>query len=281
MASPFAFANEEGLPIRGDVHAPALRGPAVVCVHGFKGFKDWGFWPEVGERLARAGFGAVRFNFAHSGVGEDPSGFGEPRLFETGTFSREIADLREVLVRLRKGRLPVAASLDASRIGLLAHSRGSIAALSEAAAGDEPVRAVALWNPVSRAGSWPEEERRRWRERGFWEVVNTRTGETFRVATALLDDAERNAGLLDPLAHARRLAVPLRVVVARGDETVPPESGVSLAREAPASLGSLTEIEDSGHTFGAAHPFAASTPALDQAIGATIEHFVRTLGAAA
>ena len=29
--------------------------PAVVVVHGFKGFKDWGLWPPFAERLARAG----------------------------------------------------------------------------------------------------------------------------------------------------------------------------------------------------------------------------------
>ena len=33
--------------------------PAVVVIHGFKGFKDWGLWPSLGERMARAGFSTV------------------------------------------------------------------------------------------------------------------------------------------------------------------------------------------------------------------------------
>ncbi|HMF08566.1 MAG TPA: hypothetical protein VKJ00_05480 [Thermoanaerobaculia bacterium] len=281
MSESFRFANAEGLLIRGDVHAPAGRGPVVVCVHGFKGFKDWGFWPQTAERLVRAGMGAVRFNFAHSGVGEDLERFGEPRLFESGTYSREVSDLREVLVRLAGKDLPGAADLDTARIGLLAHSRGAISAVALAASEDGPVRSVALWNPVATALWWSEEERRRWRERGFWEVVNTRTREIFRITTALLDDAESNGDRLDPVSNARRLAVPLSVVVARGDESVSPESGRRLARAAPSSLATLTEIEDSGHTFGAVHPFAGSTPAFDRAIGAAVEHFARTLGAAA
>jgi len=276
----FCFANEEGLPIRGDVHAPAGRGPVVVCVHGFKGFKDWGFWPETAQRLVRSGMGAVRFNFAHSGVGEDLERFGEPRLFESGTYSREVSDLREVLLRLAGKDLPGAGDLDTARIGLLAHSRGAISALALAASEERPVRSVALWNPVASALWWSEEERRRWRERGFWEVVNTRTHEVFRITRALLDDAENNGERLDPVANARRLEVPISVVVARGDESVSPESGRLLARAAPTSLASITEIEDSGHTFGAVHPFAGSTPALDRAIGAAVEHFTRTLGAA-
>ena len=190
MSEPFSFANEEGLLIRGDVHAPAARGPVVVCVHGFKGFKDWGFWPQTAHRLCSAGLAVVRFNFSHSGIGKDLETFGEPALFESGTYSREVADLQAVLSRLAQGLLPGAERIDASRIGLLGHSRGSVASLAVAASDLFPVRSVVLWNPVSRVLWWDESQRRQWRERGYWEVVNTRTGQTFRVGTALLDDAE-------------------------------------------------------------------------------------------
>jgi hypothetical protein len=26
--------------------------PCIILVHGFKGFKDWGFWPLLGQFLA-------------------------------------------------------------------------------------------------------------------------------------------------------------------------------------------------------------------------------------
>ena len=42
--------------------------PAVVIVHGFKGFKDWGMFPVVADRLARAGLTAVSVNLSGSGV---------------------------------------------------------------------------------------------------------------------------------------------------------------------------------------------------------------------
>src|SRR5687768_17465471 len=44
--------------------------PAVVVMHGFKGFKDWGMFPPLAERLAQAGFSAVSFNASGSGVDE-------------------------------------------------------------------------------------------------------------------------------------------------------------------------------------------------------------------
>jgi pimeloyl-ACP methyl ester carboxylesterase len=294
----FSFPNDEGLPIRGDFQPPErVGGPVVVCVHGFKGFKDWGFWPETASRLWKAGYGVVRFNFSHSGVGPDFQTFSEPELFETGTYTREVEDLREVLSRLAArgfggpqgpplrslehtpGRLPGGEVPNVSRMGLLAHSRGAISALAVAASGEFPVRSVALWNPVSSVSWWDEEVRERWRKTGFREVVNTRTGQVFRVKTTLLDDAEGNRGRLDPVGNAERLRVPLLSVVAAADESVAPASGRRLA-SAAGPLGSLSEIAGTGHTFGAAHPFPGPTPALEEAILATREHFDRTLSGA-
>jgi dienelactone hydrolase len=276
----FSFPNDESLPIRGDVAPPErVGGPVVVCVHGFKGFKDWGFWPEISTRLSKAGYGVVRFNFAHSGVGPDFQTFSEPGLFETGTYTREVEDLREVLSRLAARRLPGTEGTDPSRMGLLAHSRGAVSALAVAASGDFPVRSIALWNPVSSVVWWDEEMRERWRKAGFREIVNTRTGQVFRVKTALLDDAEGNRGRLDPVANAESLRVPLLSVVATEDESVAPASGRRLA-SAAGQFGSLHEIAGTGHTFGAAHPLAGPTSALEEAIRATREFFDRTLSRA-
>jgi uncharacterized protein len=278
VSEHFVFANVEGLPLRGDVDPPAARGPVVVCVHGFKGFKDWGFWPETARRLSDAGYCVVRFNFSHSGVGEDLQSFGEPELFESGTYSAEVADLRTVIAAIKAGDMPSAERMDASRIGLLGHSRGSVSTLALAASGEFLVRSAVLWNPVSRMMWWNREERRQWREKGYWEVVNARTRQVFRVSTALLDDAEQNEAALDPVANARRLEVPLLAVLASEDESVPPENGIRLARAAPAGSGNVAEIAGTGHTFGAVHPFAGATPALDEAIRSTREHYEATLG---
>jgi len=278
-SEPFSFLNHEGLPIRGDLFSPDnLPAPVVVCIHGFKGFKDWGFWPEMASRLRGAGYGLVRFNFSHSGIGADLETFSEVALFESGTYTREVEDLREVLSGLTERRLPGSDGLDVSRVGLLAHSRGSVSALAVAAAGEFPVRSVVLWNPVSSVLWWDEETRRRWREAGFWETVNSRTGQVFRMKTALLDDAEQNRELLHPAVNAGRLHVPLLAVVAAQDETVPAAAGRRIATAA-GRFGSVEEIAATGHTFGAAHPFTAPTPALEEAIRVTREHFDRTIAA--
>jgi dienelactone hydrolase len=271
----FHLTTDEGLPIRGDLHVPASgHARLVVCVHGFKGFKDWGFWPETARRLCSAGFAVVRFNFSHSGIGEDLQNFTERERFETGTYSREVEDLRQVLRAATRGEL---AELPGhrGRPGLLAHSRGAVSAL--AAAADGLADSIALWNPVASVLWWDADTRRRWRETGSWPVVNARTGQTFQMRTSLLDDAEEHAEALDPVANAARCDVPLLVVVAADDESVPPVSGRKIARAAAAERASLRELPSTGHTFGAAHPWRGAPPAFDAAVSATLEHFGRTL----
>src|ERR687894_562892 len=61
-------------PILLDVRASgrSVPRPAVVIVHGFKGFKDWGMFPHLADRLGLAGFTAISLNMSGSGV--DDSG---------------------------------------------------------------------------------------------------------------------------------------------------------------------------------------------------------------
>ncbi len=69
----FKIFNSANEPIRGDVSVPNenKRFPVVIVAHGFKGFKDWGFFPYLAKGLCRKGFIVVKFNFSGSGIGED------------------------------------------------------------------------------------------------------------------------------------------------------------------------------------------------------------------
>src|SRR3954462_872551 len=94
--------------------------PAVVVVHGFKGFKDWGMFPPLAERIARAGCTAVTFNLSGSGV-DDAGEFSLPEQFAHNTFTAELSDLGRVVDALMEGELGLAPP---SSLGLLGHSRG-------------------------------------------------------------------------------------------------------------------------------------------------------------
>jgi pimeloyl-ACP methyl ester carboxylesterase len=250
-----------------------------VC-HGFKGFKDWGFFPYVGERLAAAGFAAVGFNFAGSGIGPDLENCTELDRFAADTISQQTNDLGCVLDALAAGTLHPGGRLDAGRVALLGHSRGGAVAILRART-DRRVRTVVTWAGVSTLVRWSAEERCAWRERGFAEVQNARTGQVLRMNWSYVEDLERNADRLDVQAAAGGLEIPLLVVHGEDDESVPVREARVLSSAAPPGAAELVLLPHAGHTFGAVHPWAGTTPALEAALERTIAWFARHLAGTA
>ncbi len=277
MATPTLTRHElPGVlgPIAIDVRAGGRgeRRPAVVILHGFKGFKDWGMFPPLAERLARAGFAAVTFNL--SGAGADETGsFSLPERFGHNTFTAEVNDANTVLDALAAGTLGVEAP---SAVGVLGHSRGGGVAIL--VAGSRPdIRSLVTWASISTVMRWPHEVIDEWRRTGQHDIVNTRTGQVLPLYTDVLDDIEREGAKLDIIATAGRLTIPWLIVHGEEDESVGIAEAERLARASPAPGTRLERIEGGGHTFGARHPWAGSTPHLDQAIGSSVAWFARTL----
>lgn len=277
MATPSLTSHEvPGTlgPILVDVRAAGrdMPRPAVVIVHGFKGFKDWGMFPPLADRLARAGFVAVSFNMSGSGV-DGAGSFAFPERFGHDTFSTALEDLERVLAALVTGGLDVAPP---SSLGLLGHSRGGGVAVLEASR-DERVSALVTWAAISTVHRWPAEVVAQWRRAGRHDVVNARTGEVLPLYPDVLDDNEANADRLDILAAAGRITAPWLLVHGELDESVSPAEGEQLAAlmRHPASRREL--IAGGGHTFGARHPWAGSTPELERAVAATVAWFARYL----
>jgi dipeptidyl aminopeptidase/acylaminoacyl peptidase len=248
--------------------------PAVLIVHGFKGFKDWGMFPPLADRLAQAGFVAVAPNLSGSGV-NDSGDFAWPERFGHNTFSAELADLATVLDALSAGALGVAAP---SRIGLVGHSRGGGMAVLQTVR-DPRVRALVTWAAISTVQRWPDEsERARWRASGTLDVVNSRTGQVLPLCPDVLDDIERNgAGPLDIPAAAAKVAVSWLIVHGRADPTVSIAEGERLARAAPPATSRFLPVEGGEHTFGAVHPWRGPTPALELVMKETVAWLSRHL----
>lgn len=281
-ARPFVIEGALG-PIRGEARVPGGSDsfPAVVVLHGFKGFKDFAFFPYVAEGLADAGMAVVSFNFSGNGIGADPERFSELDKFARNSVSAMLEDLGRVVSALDSA--VIAPGADTRRLGFFGHSLGGGMAILAAAA-EARVRALAAWGAVSRFDRWSAEELRLWKERGYHEVVNQRTGQVFRMGRTWLADLEANAaGRLDVLGAAGRLRCPLLLVHGAEDETVPVEESRSIeaaARRSEAGLGGRVAfriVEGTGHTFGAVHPFPGTNPALEEARAATIRFLAERL----
>jgi len=247
--------------------------PAVVVLHGFKGFKDWGMFPVFSERLARAGVTAVTPNLSGSGV-DDHGTFSLPERFAHNTFSAELDDLGRVVDALVAGGLGV---LPPTAVGIVGHSRGGGIAVLQTAR-DRRVRSLVTWAAISSVERWAPAEQHEWRARGVKDIVNARTGERLPLSTDVLDDVGRNAGgSLDILGAAARVSVPWLIVHGGADEAVSPLEGEALKGASPRDTTVLLAVEDAGHTFGAAHPWRGSTPELDRVFDASLGHLASSL----
>jgi dienelactone hydrolase len=112
--------------------------PCLIFVHGFKGFKDWGFGPYVGDYFSKNGFFVLTFNFSHNGVGDSLTDFVELDKFAENTFSIELDELKELILAYDFGFFGNSSN---KGIGLIGHSRGGAISLLVGSESDD-VKAV-------------------------------------------------------------------------------------------------------------------------------------------
>lgn len=267
------FTPPHGDAIRFDVRRPTGARPksAIAVVHGFKGFKDWGFFPHVCERLAEAGHLVVSFNGSLCGIGSDLMTFDDLDAFGRNTFSREVDDLKWVLEQLAQGAFSQGGSPE--RIGVLGHSRGGGAAIL-AAAESGRVDSLVTWAAISTFDRWTPSQIRDWETTGVTYVRNGRTGQDMPLERGLWDDYVEGKNRLAIVAAAKRLESPWLIVHGSEDESVPVEEAYQLGE---ASDATVVIIAGASHTFGAGHPMTSMPAALDGAISASANHFQASL----
>jgi pimeloyl-ACP methyl ester carboxylesterase len=239
----FTIKSSEKLPIRGNLEVPRGARALVILIHGFKGFKDWGFFPWLAEVLCDSGFAVCRFNMARSGIGGNPETFDRLDLFADDSYSGQLDDLHRVVDYCQKRvALPTF---------LAGHSRGGGVAIL-GAAGVHNLRGVITWSSIARVERWDEATVRQWRKDGYMDVLNSRTKQIMRTSTRILDDFESNRQRLDILAAVSRLEVPLLVIHGERDESVPVGESQEIAAAAPEV--SRLVIGGASHTYNAIHP---------------------------
>jgi pimeloyl-ACP methyl ester carboxylesterase len=239
----FTILSDEGLPIRGDLDIPPGAKALAVIVHGFKGFKDWGFFPWLGETLVNHRFAVCRFNMSRSGIDENPETFDRLDRFADDTYSGQIADLQKV-VRYARQRIDAPAFL-------VGHSRGGGVSLL-ASSGIENLSGIVTWSAISQTDRWDDATKAQWRRIGHLEAENTRTKQMMRMSTRMLDDIEANRDRLDILKCVTQIEHPILVLHGARDESVNVSESAEIA--AYADDASRVVIANAGHTYNAIHP---------------------------
>ncbi len=262
-------------PITLDITRPAgnRKYPVVIFCHGFKGFKDWGFFPRLPRLFAASGMAFCKFNFSHNGTTPDNLlDCPDPEAFAQNNFSKELEDLKLVVDWIEKG--PWKDHLDTSEIYLMGHSMGGAVSLIYASE-DKRIKKLALWATVSDFHDlFKRFDMAEWKKTGRTFLQNVRTGQQMPLDYQLYEDLEKNAARLNVLKAAEKLEIPLLLVHGEQDESVPPSSS---ERIYDACLHSIfIRIGNAGHTFNITHPWSQDAPlttAATEAVENTVEFF--------
>ena len=260
-----------GPPVRGDLRVRQGLEPdtVIIIVHGFKGFRRFGFFPNLARAAALRGFAAVTFDFSRNGIGPDGADtFSAMPLFAEHTHSRNLDEICRVVGVVERGALT---GRPARRIGLFGHSRGGGEAVL-AAADDPRVNALVTWAAISHVDRWTPEQVATWRAGGTVEIENARTRQMMPIGPGYWRDLDENRARLHILAAAARTDVPWLIVHGDADASVPVDEGRQLF-EAAGENTELLIVEGADHGFNARHPYAGATPELRIAADATLEWF--------
>lgn len=262
MKESGSIPSTEDLPIYYDLYTPDNPAgdksvPLIIFLHGFKGFKDWGAFPEACATLSSTGFAVLAMNFSLNGVGENMTEFDQLDLFARETLSQDLDDVGAVITALKDGTIDTSntVSLDTDHIGILGHSRGGHTATAVAAEYSE-IKCLVTWSAVADYNArWSEKMIADWTERGVTEIKNGRTGQIMPVKKIVYDDALANADRLMAVKRAQELNLPALFVHSKGDEAVSWKEAEKLFNNCGSEQKKLQLMPDSGHTFGTAHPF--------------------------
>ncbi|MDG2201250.1 MAG: alpha/beta fold hydrolase [Phycisphaerales bacterium] len=266
-------------PIIGTTHLPSEEPRGRILIgHGFKGYKDYGFFPWLAGYVAEAGFVAHRFNFSRSGMDHGDGPFDEGRFLED-TWTRQVEDILALLAAVQDGLLPGGSG----PVVLVGHSRGGLSSLlaagrhagTDALAGLRGV--VSLAAPAHCLNMTPDQQRVLL-DTGRVPSPSSRTGQVLQVGRAFLQEQLDDPQGHDLLNLVHRIDVPVAVVHGLDDDAVP----VTSARQIISALqseASLSVLEDANHVFNVPNPFPVdgepSAPLAE--VGAILVDFAGTV----
>ena len=269
LRKSFTLINSSDEYLRGDLRyrEDARDVPAIIICHGFKGFKDWGFFPYTAEVLADAGYATISFNFSRNGIGSDPNNFTELDMFAENTYSHELQDIESIFQAIKNGKLGNGI-IDKDMIGMLGHSRGGGVALLYCSQ-NSGISTLVTWSSISKVDRYSDEDIALWKKQGFLEIENKRTRQMMRLNRCLIDDIEKNKNNFDILLAASKIDIPCLVVHGEQDEAVPLSEGQQIFENLSGIDKQLEIIEQGSHTFNITHPMDSRSVQFETALDLT------------
>jgi pimeloyl-ACP methyl ester carboxylesterase len=267
-----SIESDSGQPINCDLrwNTKSKESPLLIIAHGFKAFKDWGFFPYISTVFADLGYITICFNFSMNGVSNDNDWYDQTELFEMNTISIQMDDLRKVIKYLDdENFIPhTIKQIWNGKIYLLGHSLGAAISILIAAENSD-INKIALWAPISKLDRYSPRQKDIWRKKGKMKFKDGRTGIELSMGLDFLEDIENNIEKYNLPSAVNNLQIPMLIAHGKEDITVRPAESAELAEMYEGESLFYNIVENTGHTFGVGHPMNKTTPALEKMIDIT------------
>ncbi len=249
-----------GLPIRGTTHMPTGDArAAVIIVHGYYGYKEYGMFPWLAAHFCQAGHVVHRVNLSHSGMDHGHGPFDEQAV-QRDTWSRGVEDIGVLLRAIDSGVL----AGQGRGVILAGHSRGGSTCLLAAGRHGRDadysalIGVVSLSAPANLDRLTDEAKAELWRS-GTLESSSSRTGQRLHVGLAWLQEQLDDPEGHDLLRQVARIQTPIGLIHGAEDATVDASDAVTMAQANPARTR-VRLIEGGDHVFNTPNPFADDAP---------------------
>lgn len=271
MKYNFLIDTMSGNKIELDVYSgdKSIPKPVVVFVHGFKGFKDWGFFPSAAGFFEEQGYHSIVFNFSHNGITSGNDIFNELEKFEKNTLSLEVDELKEISLRVISNEF---CNFN-GELFIIGHSRGGAVTLL-ASPEIKNLSALSVWASISYVDRYTDRQKKEWKQKGCLSFLNTRTGQEMKLDYSFLEDILINKNdKLSVESRVRMLDLPILTIHGEIDLTVPVKDAGNIYSYCKNPSSEFFIVPKAGHTFNMVHPPGDITEQFNEVLNKTESFF--------
>lgn len=230
----------------------------ILFAHGFKGFKDWGIWNAVADEFARNGIAFMKMNFSHNGTTLDHlEDFTDLEAFGKNNFTREINDIKRVVVALDEDAVELPKAFSELEFTLIGHSRGGASAIIAASELNGAIDKLVTWAAIDDIASRYGEFDENWKKEGVKFETNGRTGQQMPLYFQLYRDILANQQRFDLEKALKDFSIPMLICHGDADPTVDVTAAFNLNNFNIDA--DLLIVKGGNHVFGGSHPFLESS----------------------
>ncbi len=252
MLNNLQVKNDLGRVINFDLRSPNTEDkkyPLVVFLHGFKGFKDWGFIPYFCEKLADNVI-VVNMDFSFNGIIDAENSIYDSEIFRKNTISQQIKDANITIDYIKT--ILEGTNYFNGEVYLVGHSLGGATSVFLSTLRND-INKIVLLASISKINRNSERQKEAWKELGYMEFRVQPNNQTLHLDYSYQDDKDLNFRpnqLIEDLIDFKK---PVLIIHGMQDVTVKiDEAKILFDARCDNGLEELTEFEflpKCGHTF--------------------------------